>query len=99
MIHFSCDKCKRDIDPHDELRYVVKMEINAVVEPDEVDDERDHLMEVHEILEQLIDSDVADLDDHGRQQKRYDLCSECYRQFIKNPIGRDVAAQLGFSSN
>ena len=99
MIHHSCDKCKRDIDPHDELRYVVKMEINAVAEPAEVDDEPDHLMEVHEILEQLTDSDFEDLDDHVRRHQRYDLCSECYRQFIRNPIGRDVAAQLGFSSN
>ena len=48
MIHYSCDKCKRDIDPQDELRYVVKMEINAVVEPDEADDERDHfVIELH----------------------------------------------------
>jgi hypothetical protein len=97
MIHYSCDRCKRSIDSLDELRYVVKLEIIAAIEPAEVDDERDHLMEVHEILEKLDDVDV--LNDEGRQQKRFDLCPECYQQFIKNPIGRDVAAQLGFSSN
>jgi hypothetical protein len=99
MIHYSCDRCKRTIDPQDELRYVVKMEISAVVEPVEIDDERDHLLEVHEILEKLNDSDIEELDDEGNRQQRFDLCPECYGQFVKNPIGRDVAAQLGFSSN
>lgn len=99
MIHYSCDRCKRTIDPQDELRYVVKMEMSAVVEPVENDDERDHLLEVHEILEKLNDSDLEELDDEASRQHRFDLCPECYEQFIKNPIGRDVAAQLGFSSN
>ena len=99
MIHYSCDRCKRSIDSLDELRYVVKMEIVAVVdEPGEADDERDHLMEVHEILENLDDVDALG-NEEGRQKRRFDLCPECYQQFIKNPIGRDVAAQLGFSSN
>ena len=33
MIHFSCDRCKRMIDPEDELRYVVKLEVSAAMEP------------------------------------------------------------------
>lgn len=99
MIQYSCDRCKRLIDSDDELRYVVKIEMNAVIDPNEIDDERDHLMEVHEILEKLNDEDLESLDHESRQQQRYDLCPECFKQFVKNPIGGDVPAQLGFSSN
>lgn len=98
MIQYSCDRCKRMIDPDDELRYVVKMEIQAVMQPGKVDDECDHLMEVHEILEQMNQGEAEDFDDTHRQQ-RYDLCPECFKQFARNPIGRDIPAQLGFSSN
>ena len=33
MIHYSCDLCKRLIDPEDDLRYVVKIEVYAAVDP------------------------------------------------------------------
>ena len=37
MIHYSCDRCGRPVDPNEELRYVVRVEIEAVMEP--IDDE------------------------------------------------------------
>ena len=52
MIHYSCDCCKRALDSED-LRYVVKMEVYAAIDPasmDDVDDDRDHLQEIQEIL-------------------------------------------------
>ena len=59
MIHYSCDRCGRPIDPSEDLRYVVRLEIEAVMEPldGEVvdDDDRDHLMELHEILDHADD--------------------------------------------
>ena len=33
------------------------------------------------------------------QKRRFDLCPECYRKFIKNPIGHEAPAHLGFSQN
>ena len=33
MIHFSCDRCQRTIDSEDELRYVVRIEVEAVMDP------------------------------------------------------------------
>lgn len=98
MIQYSCDRCKRLIDADGELRYVVKMEMNAVIESNATDDEHDHLMEVHEILE-LNDADSEALHHEAYQQQRYDLCPECFKQFVKDPIGGDIPAQLGFSPN
>ena len=53
MIHHSCDCCKRALEA-DDLRYVVKMEVYAAFDPaatDELDDDRDHLQEIQEILQ------------------------------------------------
>jgi hypothetical protein len=102
MIHYSCDRCKRIINPEEDLRYVVKLEVEAAMEPVEVDefeDDRDHLLEVQEILERMEDSESDLVSDDLYQRRRYDLCADCYRRFIKNPIGHDVRAQFGFSQN
>ena len=103
MIHYTCDRCKRVLDPAEDLRYVVKMEVNAVMEPvdaEQNDDDRDHLLEVHEILERADDEEDPCVSDHVFRRRRYDLCPECHQKFMKNPLGREQhAAQLGFSQN
>lgn len=101
MIHYSCDRCKRSLDA-DELRYSIRIETQAIIESheaDELDDDRDHLAEIHEILERL-DEDGSDLTDASIYQKRrHDLCPECFRKYIKNPLGADLPVHLGFSQN
>ena len=59
MIHYSCDRCKRAIEPDEELRYAVSVKIEVALDTTgfETDDDRDHLNELHEILERLDDSE------------------------------------------
>lgn len=104
MIHYSCDRCKRILDPTQELRYVVRIEAQAEMESmelDERDDDRDHLSEISDILERLDDQDDDgdDADDDVYRKLCFDLCPECYRQYLKNPLGRELTTQLGFSAN
>jgi hypothetical protein len=102
MIHFSCDRCKRMIDPEEELRYSVKLEICAAMDPvdaAEVQDDRDHLLEVQEILERLDAEDDENIGEDIYQRKSFDLCPRCYREFIKNPLGKEQHVHLGFSAN
>jgi hypothetical protein len=101
MIHYSCDCCKRVLDP-EALRYVVKMEVYAAFDPnalDEAEDDRDHLQEIQEILQRA--EDAAD-DQIGRdvyEQLRFDLCTECRKKFVKNPLPRELSKQFDFSNN
>ena len=102
MIHYSCDRCSKPIDPSEEVRYVVKMEIEAVMEPlvgvmD--DDDRDYLMEISEILERGDDAANPLISDEVYSRKRFDLCSDCHRQFVKSPVGDKRTKQLNFSDN
>ena len=101
MIHYSCDLCGRVLDPDEDLRYVVKMEIGAAFDPVslEEEDDRDHLQEIQDLLEHLENAEDDQISDDVYQQLRFDLCPECRRKFVKNPLGRETARALDFSEN
>lgn len=102
MIRYSCDLCKRDLDPQHDLRYVVKMEIFAAMDgPAGEDDDNDHFQEIQDILERLDDAEDDQIGEEVCQQLRFDLCPECRRKFVKNPLGREnfAAKVVGFSKN
>ena len=103
MIHYACDRCGRPIDPSEEMRYVVRLEIEAVMEPIDGDslndDDRDHLMELDEILDNADDLENPLIGEDVYDRKRFDLCPECYRKFVKDPVGREAVRQLDFSQN
>jgi hypothetical protein len=100
MIHHSCDLCKRLIDSEEDLRYVVKIEVYAALDPlaaDE-DDDRDNLLEMQEILQRMEDMEEGTVGDDVYQTLRFDLCRECRRKFLKNPLGRE-SKKFNFSKN
>jgi hypothetical protein len=102
MIRYVCDLCKRDLDPQVDLRYVVKMEIFAALDPmavDEDEGDRDHLQEIQDILERLEDAESDQIGDDVCQQLRFDLCPECRKKFLLNPLGCEIAKVFGFSEN
>lgn len=99
MIHHSCDLCKRLIDPEEDLRYVVKIEVYAALDPvEDADDDRDNLLEMHEILERMDDAENGSVGSDVYQALRFDLCPDCRRRFVKNPLGRE-AKKFNFSKN
>ena len=101
MIHYSCDRCKREIETAD-LRYVVRIEVEAVMDPTgdgEAEEDRDHLLEIDEILERVDVADCPEIGDDVYQKRRYDLCPSCLRKFLQNPLSREKRASLGFSQN
>lgn len=101
MLHYSCDFCQRKIDPEEDVRYVVKLEVYPVVEPTdetELDEDRDHLQEINAVLERLDDRELENVAPVF-QKLHFDLCPECRRRFMKDPLGRDVTKHLQFSAN
>ncbi len=103
MIHHSCDVCKRPIDSQLDVRYVVKIEVYAALDPamDELDDDRDGLQEVQDMMQRIEDCDSDDqvADEDVYQQLRFDLCPECRKKFLKAPLGREALKQFDFSQN
>ncbi len=101
MIRYSCDLCKRELDPDEDLRYVVKMEVFAAFDPaaSDDDDDRDHLQEIQDLLERVEDVDGDQFGDDVYQQLRFDLCPQCRKKFARNPLGRESVKVFGFSDN
>lgn len=101
MIHFSCDRCKRPLE-HDELRYVVRLEIAATIDHDESEewnDDRDHLLEIEQIVDNMeaFESDLVGPDVYER--RRFDLCPICYNKYTRNPLGVEASSPFEFSDN
>jgi hypothetical protein len=102
MLHYSCDLCKRPLDPEDEVRYVVKLEIFASVDLmllDQPEKDCDHLEDLDEIIGQMDDLSNEHIEEDVCQRLRFDLCPECRKRFLANPLGRKMADQLNFSKN
>ena len=101
MIHYTCDRCKRQIDPNQQTRYVVQIDIQSSTdEPcSSVDDDIDQLAVLHQSLEESECHTLSDAGYDDGHHGRYDLCQECHCQLLKNPLGRDAMLALGFSNN
>jgi hypothetical protein len=79
----------------------VRIEIEAKFDGGdaEPDDDRDHLLELHEVLERLESDENGPVDEDVYRRKRFDLCTDCYRKYLKNPLGRELSVPLGYSNN
>jgi hypothetical protein len=99
MLHFTCDLCGRELQPGDDRRYVVKIEAFVAGDPAELteaDLEDDHLQAISEVLRES-ENEIAPEQD--RKHFRFDLCDECHRKFVRDPIGKDAIQKFDFSKN
>jgi len=90
------------IDTTHEVRHTVKIEVQAMIEPlvtEEMNEDRDHLLEIHEMLESMdLDDDQPDRDEDHRNLS-FDLCSDCLHKYIQDPLGAEAPLHVGFSHN
>ena len=104
MLHFTCDLCGKDIEVGNESRYVLKMEVFAAGDPAELtpaDLDQDPIESLSEALRQ---AEVEGTDPGGelppaRKSFRYDLCAECHRKFLQDPLAREAEKKFHFSEN
>lgn len=100
MIHHSCDRCGRDIDSRNEIRYAVQIEAHAAVDSAELEfNGQQHIEELQEILEDLDEQQRDELRSEAFQSRHYDLCPNCYGEFMHDPIGAGRTVQMHFSRN
>ena len=99
MLHFSCDLCGKQLE---DRRYVVKLDVFPAFDPEEISEDdldADHLQEIAEVLSEMDAGGCRALEECGNKAFRYDLCPECHRQWVKDPLGRDRLRRLNFSEN
>ncbi|MEX0727042.1 MAG: hypothetical protein WD065_12270 [Planctomycetaceae bacterium] len=83
-------------------RYVVKVAVYPAFDPEEItedDVEADHLQDVSDMLAQMEASGKMELEDCAAKTLRFDLCPECRKKYLKDPLARDTGRRLKFSQN
>lgn len=101
MLHFTCDLCGKKMRAGDDRRYVVKMEVYPAHDPEEITDDdldQDHMDAISEMLE---DADDASLEEPAPTYKKlqYDLCPDCQKRFLHDPLGKEASQKYHFSKN
>jgi hypothetical protein len=104
MMHITCDLCGKSLRPGEDHRFVVKVEVFAAHDPSEIteaDLDDDHMEAVSDLLQEMEDGREVEAAEPPYQHFRYDLCPECRRKFVANPLNREPAAaqKFGFSEN
>ena len=105
MVHFTCDLCGKDLGACGNGRFVVKIAAYAGFDPNEItedDLDDDHMEAISEILRRE-EADGGEspsvLDAPSFKGFRFDLCTECYSRFLKDPLNRDPLKAFNFSEN
>lgn len=103
MIHFSCDRCRRTIDTED-LRFAVSIEIQVALESSPLNldpslDSVNDLEALQEALSHFDEQEREEISQFAYQQKQFDLCSDCHREYLSNPLGVEPHSRVGFSEN
>jgi hypothetical protein len=85
-----------------EDHYIVKIEVFAAHDPAEIteeDLEEDHMEAVSQLLREMEASDDPGELEPAAQHFRYDLCPECRRRYLRDPLSKDSSQKFDFSEN
>lgn len=102
MLHFSCDLCGKELLPQGDDRYVVKIEVFAAHDPRELteaDLDEDHMEAVSQLLHDAQDNADLETETPSNKKFRYDLCPECQKKFLRDPLGKEQEQKFDFSEN
>jgi hypothetical protein len=102
MLRVTCDFCGKELRRPDDRHFVVKIEAYPAHDPAELTEEdldEDHMEAVGNLLcdmeESLTEPEVADPNKHFR----FDLCADCHKRFVRDPLGKEPAQKFDFSNN
>jgi len=99
MLHFSCDLCGQ---PLRDSRFVARVEVFPAFDPDEITEEDldvDHLQDIAELIEHSEITGQPIKDDCDVCRLRFDLCRECRKRYLDDPLGREAFRRVKFSQN
>jgi endogenous inhibitor of DNA gyrase (YacG/DUF329 family) len=103
MMHITCDLCGKEVSSGDDPRFVVKIEVFAAHDPTEIteaDLDEDHMEVISQLLLEMEDNPDEELELAPTCKKfRYDLCPECQKKFVRDPLGKEGSQKFDFSEN
>ncbi len=101
MLRVICDGCGKELRAGED-HHVLKIEVYAAQDPAELTEDDldvDHMEAVSELLREMEDEDAPLVIEPATRQMRYDLCSDCRRRYLRDPLGKEAATKFHFSKN
>jgi hypothetical protein len=101
MLHVTCDGCGKELRAGED-HHIVKIEVFAARDPallTEDDLDEDHLEAVAELLRQAEEADEEIELEPRSKQMRFDLCCNCRKRYLRDPLGRETAQKFHFGPN
>jgi hypothetical protein len=101
MLHITCDLCGKELGTGVD-RFVVKIEVFAAHDPNEIteaDLEEDHMEAVSQMLQEMDDTADPVGIEPASNQFRYDMCPECRKRFVRDPLTKENSQKFDFSEN
>lgn len=92
MVQYQCDGCRIPMEKG-ALRYTVTIDVRAAYDKLQIglmDLIRDHRAEMLALLEQLRDRSATEIEEQVYKQITLDLCPQCQKAFIKDPLRFDA---------
>jgi hypothetical protein len=103
MVNITCDICGKQLSSGEDHRYVVKIEVFAAHDPAEIteaDLEENHMEAVSQLLHETDGGfPDPDLSAPAYRNFRYDLCPECQKKFVRDPLSKEGEQKFDFSEN
>ncbi|MCC6420641.1 MAG: hypothetical protein IT429_20580 [Gemmataceae bacterium] len=102
MLRVTCDLCGKELRPGEDHRYVVKIEAYPAHDPTEIteaDLDEDHMEELSAALRELEANDASPVLAEPYKNFRFDLCCECHKRFVQNPLAKEAVQKFDFSPN
>ncbi len=90
MHGLSCDRCGKSLLIDEEVRYVLRLEIDAAWDPPELmkaDLARDFDAELRRIVRSMEGRDATELEEEVAARRRFDLCPPCRGAILADPLG------------
>ena len=100
MLRVNCDGCGREVRPGED-HHVVRIEVFAAAPAKltEADLDEDHMEAVAELLRQSeISGEEVELEATSKRM-RFDLCADCRKRYLRDPLGVEPAPKFHFSKN
>ena len=91
-----CQRCGKALKEED-LRYIVEIKVYAAPKEMEINLEdliRDYKFRINRVVEEIAQKSEKELSDEIYTEWKFDLCPECHKEYIKDPLGINRSENL-----